>query len=174
MGRRSKYDPALAQRVLDAMLEGMTTKDACRHVGVKRSTFRGWANADRGGLAARYMRAQEMQMDIWNDELLEIVDFSPASCDQIERQMYLLHARCEKIRARHERVEAAAREKQRAVFLENVHRVIEPLSNADAAAFIADLQRMLREKPYADVVAFVAKLRQVSEQSGGSPPREIV
>jgi transposase-like protein len=110
VGRPSKYDAGLAQRVLDAMCQGATTAEACRRIGVKRSTFRGWARDDRDGLAARYIRAQKIQIMIWQDDTLEIVDFAPGTPAQIERQLNRINARCERIETTHARIAAAARD----------------------------------------------------------------
>jgi transposase-like protein len=70
MGRPSKYN---AEFVLDAMVvDGSTVTEACRAVGLKRSTFNGCVRADRDGLTARYMRAQRIQIDCMHDDMMDI------------------------------------------------------------------------------------------------------
>jgi Transposase len=134
MGRRSTFNAHLAERVIHAMLEGTTVVDACRQIGIKRSTFNGWVRADRGGLEARYMRAQEIQMDVWGDDMLEIVDTSAASSECIERQMYMLRARCEKILAKHARVAAKKRDARIAAIVAKIEAAA---SDAEVAAMLA-------------------------------------
>src|ERR1700730_17770758 len=99
MGRPSKYNAEFAEFVLDAMVDGSTVTEACRAVGVKRSTFNGWVREDRDGLAARYIRAQRIQIDCMHDDMMDIVDSAPGSSAQIERRVNRLRARCERIEA---------------------------------------------------------------------------
>jgi hypothetical protein len=118
MGRPSKYNAKFAEFVLDAMVvDGSTAAEACRQIGLKRGTFNGWVRDDRDGLAARYMRAQRIQVYCMHDDMLEIVDSSAGSSAQIKRRLNRLRARCERIEAKHAKIAAAARDAQIAAWV---------------------------------------------------------
>lgn len=54
MSRKITYDARVADRVLELVAAGSNLSSACRAAGVARSTFKGWIDADFGGLAARF------------------------------------------------------------------------------------------------------------------------
>lgn len=73
-GRPSKYTAELAQSVLDAISDGASVVQACRGIGIARSTFNGWVLDDVDGLSARYARAQRLQIMAWEDDTIDIAD----------------------------------------------------------------------------------------------------
>lgn len=84
MGRPTKYDEDLVERILEGMTndeELTTVSDACRAVGVRPATFFTWVREDLGadpdakpprqGLYNRYARAREIQAELWFDGLID-------------------------------------------------------------------------------------------------------
>jgi hypothetical protein len=76
------YEQVEADAVVALVRDGMTLPKACERVGVPRSTFLDWVDADRDGLSGRYARARQRLLDHWADEVVEIAD--DGGCDRIE------------------------------------------------------------------------------------------
>ena len=75
-GRPTVYSRAKADAILELMAQGESVRTACKKVGVADSTLRTWCEYDRDGIAARYTRAQEIQIMSMIDECLVIADDS--------------------------------------------------------------------------------------------------
>jgi hypothetical protein len=73
-GRPSTYDRDKADAILGHLCEGTTLPRACGLVGVNRSTFQRWVEADHDGLSGRYEDARLKLLDHWADEIIEIAD----------------------------------------------------------------------------------------------------
>jgi hypothetical protein len=61
---------------------------------------------------------QWIQLAIWYDDMLDIVDSAAGTSAQIKRRLNRLRARCERIEAKHARMAAAARDAQVTAVLE--------------------------------------------------------
>lgn len=76
-GRPTKYDPDVAQEVIDRLTAGETLSAICRDEGMpKRTTFLNWVSDDRGGLSDTYARARELGLYAMAEETVEIADDS--------------------------------------------------------------------------------------------------
>jgi hypothetical protein len=72
---RVAYSPAVADRILDELMNGRTLVDVCKDPDTPAvSTVNHWAVNDREGFAARYSRAREIGCHTMADQMLEIVD----------------------------------------------------------------------------------------------------
>jgi hypothetical protein len=73
--RPSIYTAELADRILDELMEGRLLIDICDDPGMLSTrTIRLWAQVDREGFAARYDRAQEIDLNAMADQMLAIAD----------------------------------------------------------------------------------------------------
>jgi len=61
--RVRKYDPGIADQILDAVEEGIGVDAYCKTIGFRPATFRGWVVDDVDGLAAKYTRAKKVAAD---------------------------------------------------------------------------------------------------------------
>jgi hypothetical protein len=69
------YTAELASEVCRRVGGGETLRSVCAEAGMpSRVKFLEWVDEDRDGLANRYARAREGQMDHWADEILIIAD----------------------------------------------------------------------------------------------------
>jgi len=72
---RTLYTPEIADKICRRLSGGETLSEICRSRGLPaKATVLLWVNEDREGFADRYVRARDMQMEHWADELLEISD----------------------------------------------------------------------------------------------------
>lgn len=69
------YSPAVADRILDELMNGRTLIDVCADPDTPAvCTVHHWALNDRDGFAARYRRARDIGCDTTSDQILEIAD----------------------------------------------------------------------------------------------------
>lgn len=71
MGRPSKYTEAVADKLIGALLEGQSMRQACEGEDMPhRSTVLRWMGDDEA-FAAKCARAREMQADLMDDMILD-------------------------------------------------------------------------------------------------------
>ena len=74
-GRPTVHTPELAAEIARRLAEGEPLDEICADAGMPpASTVRGWALDDRGGFAAEYARARQIQADGYVEELITIAD----------------------------------------------------------------------------------------------------
>ncbi len=99
-GRRSTFDQAKAEQILEHILDGQSMRSACGAAGVAAATFMGWVADDRGGLFQRYRRTKvvgamavlEEIMEIADDASADVIDGRP-NTDKIRRDAERVHVR---------------------------------------------------------------------------------
>jgi hypothetical protein len=73
MGRKSTYDPKVADEICQRLAEGQSLLEICSADGMPaESTVRAWALDDVQGFHAKYVRAREIQAHYLADEILRI------------------------------------------------------------------------------------------------------
>lgn len=70
--RRYGYDPKQAERILEALAEGATMRDACEAVGVSRKQVWRWDAYDVEGFTALLASAREHQAEALADQIVDI------------------------------------------------------------------------------------------------------
>lgn len=74
-GRPSSYTKEIADEIVSRMADGQTLRQICRDEHMPpASTVRGWVVDDREGFSERYVRARNMCVESWADDLIEIGD----------------------------------------------------------------------------------------------------
>ena len=73
-GRRSTFDAAKVEGILEAVLGGQSVRSACLAADVAASTFLGWVADDRDGLFQRYRRVKVIGALAMLEEIAEIAD----------------------------------------------------------------------------------------------------
>jgi hypothetical protein len=71
MPRPTRYRPDIAERILRLVREGSSLNDACRAVGIPRTTVNEWAFDDRDRFGGRLRQAEVERYRAWEDELIE-------------------------------------------------------------------------------------------------------
>lgn len=83
-GRPSTYDPEIAREICERMAEGEVLSQICRDERMPaRSTVTGWLRL-HPEFDAEYLRARELMLDRWSDEIVEIAE--DATNDWMERE----------------------------------------------------------------------------------------
>jgi hypothetical protein len=71
----SLYTPALADEICRRVSEGESVRAICRDPGMpSEGTVRAWSREDRGGFAARFRIARDLQLDCWSDQIVDLAD----------------------------------------------------------------------------------------------------
>ena len=75
-GRKTKYTPDLAGRILMRLMDGEMLRGICADddIPVAPSTVLEWVKDDREGFAERYARARHIQADVLAEEIIAISD----------------------------------------------------------------------------------------------------
>jgi hypothetical protein len=83
--RAALYEPKLAERILDQMLDGRTLSDICRDPGMPDSrTVRTWIRMDCEGFARRFLQARDIGATAMAEQIMDIAD--DGSHDWIEQR----------------------------------------------------------------------------------------
>lgn len=70
--RVKKYDPDIAEQILEAIEEGVGVTKFCKSIDFRPSTFHGWVIDDVDGLAARYTRAKKVGAEADHERAREV------------------------------------------------------------------------------------------------------
>jgi transposase-like protein len=61
--RVKKYDPDIAEKIIEAIEDGSSMVEICRELDFRVSTFHGWVVDNVDGLAAKYARAKKISAE---------------------------------------------------------------------------------------------------------------
>lgn len=71
---RSKYDPEVADQILELVSGGKSMAAACREIGIHHMVPWLWARHDRDGFRDKLMSAREASADIHAEDIVRIAD----------------------------------------------------------------------------------------------------
>lgn len=75
--RASSYTREVADQICERLAQGETLREICRSEGMPKAPLvLYWVDKNFDGLAERYARARDRQMEHWADELMSISDDS--------------------------------------------------------------------------------------------------
>ena len=90
-GQPTKYTPALATAICEAVEDGASLRRACSAAGVRYATAQGWLKS-KPPFADRYARACEIRLALLEDRITELLEDIRAAAYDTENGMRLIQA----------------------------------------------------------------------------------